>query len=266
MSINVLSPIGVFDSGVGGISVLRHLRAELPGENFLYVADSGHAPYGIRDPSFIRERAFAVTDFLLAQGAKALVVACNTATAAAVAELRSRYSIPVIAMEPGVKPAVVLSRSKVIGVLATAGTLESARFFSLVNRHASDAEVITQPCFGLVEAIEANELNSAATLRLLQTYLQPLIERGVDAIVLGCTHYPFLREQIAALVGEQVAIIETGAAVARELKRRLMQHDLLNSSTEAGAEVFWSSGDGRVVEAFIAQHWRDDNVVVRALI
>lgn len=264
MSISSSSPIGVFDSGVGGVSVLRHLRAELPSEHFVYVADSGHAPYGIRDASFIRERAFAVTDFLLAQGVKALVVACNTATAAAIAELRARYSISVIAMEPGIKPAVALSRSKIIGVLATAGTLESARFFSLVNRHAGEVEVITQPCFGLVEAIEANELNSAETLSLLQRYLQPLLERGVDAIVLGCTHYPFLREQIAALVGEQVAIIETGAAVARELKRRLVQHALVNPAVDVGAEVFWSSGDCSVVQAFIAQQWRADTVV-RAL-
>lgn len=263
MSINALAPIGVFDSGVGGISVLRHLRTELPGENFCYVADSGNAPYGIRDSLFIRERAFAVADFLLEQGVKALVVACNTATAAAVAELRSRYSIPVIAMEPGIKPAVALSRSKVIGVLATAGTLESARFFSLVSRHAGDAEVITQPCPGLVEAIEANALNSAATLSLLQGYLQPLLERNVDAIVLGCTHYPFLHEQIASLVGEQVAIIETGAAVARELKRRLLQHALVTPAIGAGTEVFWSSGDSGVVQAFIAQQWRADAVVQR---
>lgn len=264
MSTSALAPIGVFDSGVGGISVLRHLRAELPGENFCYVADSGNAPYGIRDSLFIRERAFAVADFLLAQGVKALVVACNTATAAAVAELRSRYAIPVIAMEPGIKPAVALSRSKVIGVLATAGTLESARFFSLVNRHAGDAEVITQPCPGLVEAIEANALNSAATLDLLQGYLQPLLERDVDAIVLGCTHYPFLREQIAMLVGDHIAIIETGAAVARELKRRLLQHELLNPAAGGGIELFWSSGDCGAVQAFIAQQWRDD-VLVRAL-
>lgn len=264
MSTNALSPIGVFDSGVGGISVLRHLRAELPAEDFFYVADSGNAPYGIRDSLFICERAIAVVDFLIAQGVKALVVACNTATAAAVAELRARYSIPVIAMEPGIKPAVAMSRSKVIGVLATAGTLESARFFSLVSRHAGDAEVITQPCSGLVEAIEANELSSAATLNLLRGYLQPLLERGVDAIVLGCTHYPFLREQIAMLVGDNVAIIETGAAVARELKRRLLQDELVNPGAEGGAEVFWSTGDCGAVQTFIAQQWRGDTVV-RAL-
>lgn len=249
------APIGVFDSGVGGLSVLKHLRAALPAEDFLYVADSAHAPYGIREAAFIRERAFAIGDFLLGRGVKALVVACNTATAAAVAELRERYAIPVIAMEPGIKPAVEISRSKIIGVLATAGTLESARFFSLVNRYAGSAEVITQPCPGLVEAIESNELSSIATQQLLQRYLQPLLERGADAIVLGCTHYPFLRDQIAALVGAEVSIIETGEAVAREVKRRLGQHDLLNSVARNGGEAFWSSGDGVAVQRVISQLW-----------
>jgi glutamate racemase len=264
MALIAQSPIGVFDSGVGGLSVLKHLRAALPGEHFFYVADSGHAPYGIRDSAFIGERAFAISDFLLASGVKALVVACNTATAAAVAELRAHYSVPVIAMEPGIKPAVEISRSKIIGVLATAGTLESARFFSLINRYAVDAEVITQPCPGLVEAIEACQLNSSATRQLLRQYLQPLLDQGADTVVLGCTHYPFLRDQIAALVGDKVAIIETGAAVAREVKRRLQQHDLLNPAPSGGVERFWSSGDAASVQRVIAQLWRSD-VAVQAL-
>jgi glutamate racemase len=264
MTMHAQAPIGVFDSGVGGISVLRHLRALLPGERFYYVADSGNAPYGIREAEFIRQRAVAIGDFLLERGAKALVVACNTATAAAVTELRARFSVPVIAMEPGIKPAVEISRSKIIGVLATAGTLESARFFSLVSRYAGDADVVTQPCPGLVEAIEANDLNSAATLSLLQRYLQPLLARGADAIVLGCTHYPFLREQIAAIVGPHVAVIETGAAVAREVKRRLEQLDLLNPIALGAGEDFWSSGDCRVAQQVIAQLWQRD-VVVHAL-
>ena len=255
------APIGVFDSGVGGLSVLKHLRAELPAEKFYYVADSGNAPYGVRDAEFIRGRAFAICDFLLARGVKALVVACNTATAAAVAELRERFAVPVIAMEPGIKPAVQATRSNVIGVLATAGTLESARFFSLINRYAVNAEVITQPCPGLVEAIEANDLSSAGTQQLLQRYLQPLLARGADTIVLGCTHYPFLSEQISALVGADVAIIETGAAVAREVKRRLTEHDLLRVDIAAGSESFWSSGDCIAVQTVVAQLWQRDAVV-----
>lgn len=258
------APIGVFDSGVGGLSVLKHLRAALPAEDFYYVADSGNAPYGVRGAEFIRERALAIGDFLQARGVKALVVACNTATAAAVAELRERFAIPVIAMEPGIKPAVQATRSNVIGVLATAGTLESARFFSLINRYAVNAEVITQPCPGLVEAIEANDLSGAATQQLLQCYLRPLLAGGADTIVLGCTHYPFLREQIAALVGTDIAIIETGEAVAREVKRRLTALDLLRTDAGPGSEAFWSSGDCAAVQDVVAQLWQRD-VVVRAL-
>ena len=235
-------PIGVFDSGVGGLSVLRHLRALLPAEDFVYVADSGYAPYGERSPEFIRERSLHIAEFLVREGVKAIVVACNTATAAAVHELRARLTIPVIAMEPGIKPAVEMTRSGVVGVLATAGTLESARFFSLVSRYAGDVEIITQPCAGLVERIEANDLDSADTLALLRGYLDPLRARGADAIVLGCTHYPFLCAQIEAIVGDGVAIIDTGPAVARELKRRLELEKLANLDARAGGERFWTSG------------------------
>jgi glutamate racemase len=244
MRATALAPIGVFDSGVGGLSVLRHLRTALPAEDFLYVADSGHAPYGALSREFIRGRSLAIGEFLHERGAKALVVACNTATAAAVDALRNTLAIPVIAMEPGIKPAVAATRSKVIGVLATAGTLESARFFSLVNRYAGDCEIITQPCAGLVECVEANELNSPKTFALLKQYLEPLLAQGADTIVLGCTHYPFLRDALVELLGNDIAIIDTGPAVARELKRRLAEFDLLREAG-AGVATFWSSGDER---------------------
>ena len=252
----VLAPIGVFDSGVGGLSVLRHLRTALPAEDFLYVADSGHAPYGARSPDFIRERSLAIGEFLHERGAKALVVACNTATAAAVDTLRAALPIPVVAMEPGIKPAVTATRSKIIGVLATAGTLESARFFSLVNRYAGDCEIITQPCAGLVECVEASELHSANTFALLKQYLEPLLAQGADTIVLGCTHYPFLRDALVELLGSNIAIIDTGAAVARELKRRLLEFDLLREGG-LGMETFWSSGDQRS-HTVIRQLWAAD--------
>ncbi|HET8711380.1 MAG TPA: glutamate racemase [Spongiibacteraceae bacterium] len=268
MNTRAAAPIGIFDSGVGGLSVLRHLRALLPAENFLYVADSGYAPYGERSPEFIRERSFYIANFLIEQGIKALVVACNTATAAAVQALREHLSIPVVAMEPGIKPAVEITKSKVVGVLATTGTLESARFFSLVNRYAGDVEIVTQPCAGLVERIEANDLNSADTLDLLRSYLDPLLARGADAIVLGCTHYPFLRMQIENVVREQierkggeatagaeVAIIDTGPAVAKELKRRLESDALLCTEARVGREEFWSSGDLRESQPIFAQLW-----------
>jgi glutamate racemase len=256
MSDRSLAPIGVFDSGVGGLSVLKHLRTALPFENFLYVADSGYAPYGARTHEFIRERSSYIANFLIERDIKALVVACNTATAAAVSELRESLTIPVIAMEPGIKPAVEITRSNIVGVLATAGTLESARFFSLVNRYAGDVEIVTQPCAGLVECIEANDLTSVATQNLLRSYLEPLLARGADVIVLGCTHYPFLREQIAHIVGDKTAIIDTGPAVARELKRRLEHENLLCAHTRPGEENFWTSGDVTRAGSVFAQLWK----------
>jgi glutamate racemase len=263
------------------------MRSLLPAENFLYVADSGYAPYGERSPEFIRERSLHIANFLIEKGIKALVVACNTATAAAVQELRERLSIPVVAMEPGIKPAVEATKNNVVGVLATTGTLESARFFSLVNRYAGAVEIITQPCAGLVERIEANDLHSVATLDLLRGYVEPLLARGADVIVLGCTHYPFLRKQIENIAREQVekivrekieniackqienngggkiksgagnriTVIDTGPAVARELKRRLELGDLLCVDDRLGGERFWSSGDLSKTQSIYAQLW-----------
>ncbi len=262
----VSAPIGVFDSGIGGVSVLGHLRALLPGENFIYVADSGYAPYGERSPEFIRERSWHIARFLLEKNIKALVVACNTATAAAVQMLREQLAIPVVAMEPGIKPAVELTSSKVVGVLATAGTLESARFFSLVNRYAGDVEIITQPCAGLVERIEANDLSSPQTLDLLRGYLDPLLSRNADVIVLGCTHYPFLRAQIEQILHERIensshagiAIVDTGPAVAKELSRRLQRENLLRAVAATGEEMFLTSGDPATVGAAIGKIWNRD--------
>lgn len=256
MNERISAPIGVFDSGVGGLSVLAHMRALLPAEDFFYVADSGYAPYGERSSEFIRERSLFIADFLVARGCKALVVACNTATAVAVKALRERFDIPVVAMEPGIKPAVEITQSNVIGVLATAGTLESARFFSLVSRYAGDVRIVTQPCPGLVERIEANDLNSPETDKLLRGYLEPLLERGADVIVLGCTHYPFLREPIEAIVGDRIAIVDTGPAVARELRRRLEQDGWLRAEVRDGREEFWSSGERLRTQRIYAQLWR----------
>jgi glutamate racemase len=168
-------PIGVFDSGVGGLSVLREIRRELPGEDLLYVADSGHAPYGDKPIDAIEARALAITDLLVAEGAKAVVVACNTATGAAVRLLRSRYGIPIVAMEPAVKPAVERTRSGVVGVLATRRTLESHKFALLLQQVAGGATVLLQPCPGLVERVEAGDLDGEGTRALLADYLTPLL-------------------------------------------------------------------------------------------
>jgi glutamate racemase len=248
------SAIGVFDSGVGGLSVLRHIRAQLPRLPLLYVADSAHVPYGDKTPDYIRERSVALTEFLLRGGAAAVVVACNTATAAAAATLRERFEIPVIAMEPAVKPAVTATRSGVVGVLATVGTIESARFAALLEQYAGDVEIVTQACPGLVEQVEAGELTSTATRELVARYTRPLVERGADTIVLGCTHYPFLRPLIAAVAGSNVQLIDTGEAVARQVVRRVPEA-LLGRIDATPDERFWTSGDARSAQRIVSQLW-----------
>lgn len=237
------APVGIFDSGVGGLSVLRHIRQQLPHEHLLYVADSAHAPYGGKSPQDIQARSLTVAEFLVGQGAKALVVACNTATAAAIATLRGRFTLPVIGMEPAVKPAVAATRSGVVGVLATTGTLQSAQFAALLESYGKNVQVVTQGCPGLVERIERGELASAQMRALLQDYLAPLLAAGADTLVLGCTHYPFLRPLIEELTAGKVALIDTGAAVARQVERRLDEAGLRNASTEQGSLRLWTTGD-----------------------
>jgi glutamate racemase len=258
------APIGVFDSGVGGLSVLREIRALLPNESLLYVADSGHVPYGEKSPEFIRERCRVLADFLLAQGAKALVVACNTATVAGVAQLRELYpQVPVVGMEPAVKPAAAATRSGVVGVLATTGTLKSAKFAALLDRFAHDVRVITQPCPGLVECIEAGDLTSAATRELLQGFVAPLLEQGCDTLILGCTHYPFIKPLLSSLVPPSIQLIDTGAAVARQVQRLLASGDLLSSGPAADPQ-FWSSAAPLNMQAVMPALW-GASVAVKAL-
>ncbi|MFY9973626.1 MAG: glutamate racemase [Chromatiaceae bacterium] len=249
-------PIGVFDSGVGGLSVLREIREALPHEDLLYVADSGHAPYGDKPMEVIEARSVAITEFLLEQGAKAVVVACNTATGAAARVLRTRYSVPIVAMEPAVKPAVARTRSGVVGVLATRRTLESHNFSLLMERVGSGAEVMRQPCPGLVERVEAGDLDSDYTSALLADYLQPLLERGADTLVLGCTHYPHLVPLIGQLAGPDVAVLDSGAAVARQVRRRLESIDLLAPAGRPGTERFWTSGCPVGTHGLMTRLWR----------
>jgi len=251
--LTVPAAIGVFDSGVGGLSVLKHIRAQLPRQHLLYVADSGHVPYGDKTPDYIRERSVALTRFLLGEGAGAVVIACNTATAAAAATLRARFEVPIIGMEPAVKPAVAATRSGVIGVLATVGTLESARFAALLELYAGDVEIVTQACPGLVEQVEAGEVDSPATTELVERYTQPLLARGADTLVLGCTHYPFLRPLIAAAAGPAVALIDTGEAVAKQVVRRLA--DALAAAGTLPEERFWTTGELRSARRIVGQLW-----------
>ena len=257
-------PIGVFDSGVGGLSVLREIRRELPQEDLLYVADSRHAPYGDKPADVITERALTVTGFLLEQGAKAVVVACNTATAASAHTLRARFAVPIIAMEPAVKPAVASTRSGVVGVLATSQTLASHRFVQLLGRFNAGAEVLVQPCPGLVERVEAGDLDGEATRALLADYLMPLLEQGADTLVLGCTHYPLLTPLIEDLAGPAVRVVSAGGAVARQVRRRLDESGLLAEAPHPGTASFWTSGVPETVGRLIERLW-GERVQVAAL-
>ncbi|MGF6759217.1 glutamate racemase [Paraburkholderia sp. GAS42] len=240
------SPIGIFDSGLGGLSVLRAVRAQLPDESLVYVADSLYAPYGERDDDFIADRTLAIGQWLVKQGAKVLVVACNTATAQSIALVRERLSIPLIGVEPGVKPAALQSKTRVAGVLATQVTLRSARFQDLLQRYAADCRFLCQPGHGLVQAVERCDVGSAELRALLQSYLQPMLDASADTLVLGCTHYPFLDAAIRDLVGDRLTLIDTSVAIARQLERVLDQHGLRAAGGPEAAVPprFFSTSDG----------------------
>lgn len=250
------SAIGVFDSGVGGLSVLHHIRQTLPLERLIYVADSGHVPYGDKTPAYIEQRSLTLSRFLIEQGAEAIVIACNTATAAAVSSLRSQFNIPIIGMEPAVKPAVSATKSGVIGVLATIGTLESARFAALLERYGEEVEIVTQGCPGLVEQVERGELDSARTRELLARYTAPLLARGADTLILGCTHYPFLAPLIREVAGTNITLVDTGAAVALQLQRRL-QTELPARARGDGSARFFTSGDAAQAARIMSILWGD---------
>jgi len=266
--------IGIFDSGVGGLSVLRHIREVLPGERLIYVADSGHAPYGDKSPEYIEQRSLAITRFLMQQGADAIVITCNTATAVAATVLRRQFSLPIVAMEPAVKPAVAATRSGVVGVLATVGTLESARFAALLEKYAGEVDIVTQGCPGLVEQIEQGDLDGARTRELVERYTAPLLARGADTLILGCTHYPFLTPLIRNVAGEHITLVDTGPAVAHQLQKRI-QAELSGFrqsciSTMPGysycerAVEFWSSGEIVQSTFAISKLWGNE-VPVRQL-
>ena len=249
------NPIGVFDSGVGGLSVLREIRKLLPNEHLLYVADSAHAPYGDKSKEYILERSTAIVDFFVSHHVKAIVVACNTATGAAVKEIRPTISQTIIAMEPAIKPASEKTQTGIIGVLATSRTLASNNFQILYARFEGQAKIVTQACPGLVELVERGDLGSDAIRALIAQYVLPLVEQNVDYIVLGCTHYPFLAPIIQDIAGPSIKVIDSGAAIARELKARLENAGILSGRSEQGLEHFWSSdGSGRARQV-ISQLW-----------
>ncbi|MCC6709275.1 MAG: glutamate racemase [Gammaproteobacteria bacterium] len=247
--------VGVFDSGVGGLSVLKAIRRQRPDMDFTYIADSLYAPYGQRPPAFIEARAASIADALLQAGARIIVVACNTATAVAVEKLRARLPVPLIAMEPAIKPAVAHTRSGVVGVLATTRTLESANVARLCREFGHGVQVLLQPCPGLVERVEQGDLYSAATRDLLLQFTTPLLAKGVDTLVLGCTHYVFLTPLIRELVGEAVSIIESSEAVARHTLRHVEPVASAADVPRTRREIFLTTGVPGEVQAVFSQLW-----------
>lgn len=250
--------IGVFDSGVGGLSVFREIAMLLPDEAMLYLADQQYAPYGERSLEWVRERSFAIADWMLDQGATVVVVACNSASAAALTQLRLRHpQVPFVGMEPAVKPAVSTTRTGIVGVLATTATFQGELFATVMDRHASDVTVITQPAPGLAAAVEAGLEAHPETEVLLRSYVVPMLERGVDTIALGCTHYTFLVPVIERIVGPSVRLIDPASAVARQVVRMLPE-------TNSGKRVYGTTGDA-VRFADSVEHFVGDRARVKAV-
>lgn len=236
------APIAVFDSGVGGISVLRALIAEMPNENYWYYGDSANAPYGTKSLDEVRELTISHVDSFLEKGAKAVVVACNTATSAAVRLLRQKYTnVPIIGIEPALKPAALSKMHPNVVVMATPMTLRQEKFHHLMERYMDIAHIIPLPCPGLMEYIENGDIQSEELLQFIAKLFEPFQLQKIDAVVLGCTHYPFVSREIQKVVGEQVLLFEGGPGTARETKRRLAEAGLLNTDKHIGKIVFENS-------------------------
>ncbi|WP_018623486.1 glutamate racemase [Kangiella aquimarina] len=252
------APIGVFDSGVGGLTILQAIREHLPNENLLYVADSAYAPYGRLPKEILHKRCMHIARFFAEQGAKAMVIACNTATAVMAEWLRNEFDIPIIAMEPAIKPAALATRTGKIGVFATENTLKSDRYQKLLVEYARDKKVFESSCEGFVEQVESGNLNSVEAFQLVEKYLQPMIDEHIDVLVLGCTHYPFLAPLMRKISSQQVAgnqelqIIHTADAVSLQLTRVLAEHDLLNFKDQEYVRYF-TSGDAKRSSTIFSQ-------------
>jgi len=247
------APISVFDSGFGGLSVLRAVHAALPNEDLIYCADHAWLPFGDREAATVQARARAMTAALTGAGAKAVVVACNTATAAAADALRRDFAVPIIGMEPAVKPALAATRRGVVGVLGTGGTLASARFAGLLERYSAGLEVVTQPAPELVTAVESGDGDTRR--ERVGAAVEPLLAQGADVLVLGCTHFAFLREEIEAAAGPTVRVIDTGPAMARELARRLADQALTAPQGNAGRARFWTTGEPALQQPTLDRLW-----------
>ncbi|MFN3828502.1 MAG: glutamate racemase [Tepidimonas ignava] len=264
-TIDADAPIGVFDSGVGGLSVLRALHALLPAERLLYVADSGHAPYGDKPVAYVQARAEHCLDTLRRAGCKAAVVACNTVTGLSIGALRARHpDWPIVAIEPAVKPAVAATRSGTVAVLATRNTVRSAGLARLIEQHGGGVRVLAQACPGWVERVEQGRLDGPETERMVAEVVGPLVQAGADVLALGCTHFPFLRPVIERVAGPGVQVLDPAPAVARELQRRLQAAGALRRADGRTATLpLLTSGDPATV-ATVAQRLLGDSLTVHA--
>jgi glutamate racemase len=275
MSISSNSPIGIFDSGIGGISVLRAIREQMPEESVIYFGDQGHIPYGPRPMEQIRYFSEAITRFLLEQGAKIIVVACNTASAAALKYLRENCpDVQFVGMEPAVKPAAEHTQTGKVGVLATPATFQGALYASVVERFANGVQLFQNTCNGLVQQIEQGNLRSSETRRILEDALLPMLEKNIDTVVLGCTHYPFVIPLIQQVVGDSVRVIDPAPAVAKQTARLLEAKGLRNNSGSKSRVEFYTSGDPGALKSLLPTllgesaeiqrvRWLSDHVVAR---
>ena len=251
-------PIGIFDSGVGGISIWKEIHKLLPNENTIYVADSKNAPYGPKGKDAIIKLSIKNTELLLKKNCKLIVVACNTATTNAIDYLRTSYKVPFIGIEPAIKPAALQSRHKTIGILATKGTLSSELFSKTSSLYANGIDVIEQEGEGIVELIENGQLESEAMRSILKEHLKPMLNADIDYLVLGCTHYPFLIPQILELLPKHVKIIDSGEAVARQTKVILEKNNLLNTNKLKSNTQFFTNGNPEVIKQLLGENYKVD--------
>ena len=247
------NPIGIFDSGLGGLSIWKDIQKLLPNEEYYYLADSLHAPYGDKASDEILRLSVKNTEFLLDKGCKLIAVACNTATTNAISYLREHYSVPFIGIEPAIKPAALNTKTGKVGVLATKGTLSSSLFHHTASNHAAGITIVDQIGTGLVPLIEAGEASSEPTRKLLQKYLKPMLDAGVDQIVLGCTHYPFLTPLLKELLPENIAVLDCGMAVARQTQKVLEHKQLLNSSSQTGTSRFYTNKSPDILKKMLSE-------------
>ncbi|AUC74228.1 glutamate racemase [Olleya sp. Bg11-27] len=249
-------PIGIFDSGVGGTSIWSAIHALLPNENTIYLADSVNAPYGSKGKEAILALSIKNTEYLLSQNCKLIVVACNTATTNAIGYLREHYNVPIIGIEPAIKPAALQTQTKAIGVLATRGTLSSELFCNTTQLYSNGIKIIEQEGEGIVQLIESGQINSPQMVELLKGYLKPMLEVNIDYLVLGCTHYPYLIDQLVNMLPNNVKIIDSGAAVARQTKTVLEEFELSNTTITGPNLNFFSNGNPEVMHVLLKKRYK----------